>query len=292
MGERFAAEAQLDTVALTQKFYQSHPDNYDQILVWTDQPLLTDAFAYESTVANEVRGIGVDIYDVSRDFGSGGRLRSFVMMDALRKYPDDPTQKFLGENNTLSVIGQEAGHRWLAFLEFLDHTRQRSDGLLGRDLAHWSFFMDSDASVMEGNDIQDLGGGSFRTVGAVSRYSLLDQYAMGLIPDSAVPPFFYVESPANVVPARTSESAPMVGVTFTGTRRDVLIGDITAVNGPRVPSSATAAKVHRQAFIYLVSAGKSPDPALAARVDRIRKAWEGFFFQATDRRMTAVTTLR
>jgi hypothetical protein len=31
---------------------------------------------------------------------------------------------------------------------------------------------------------------------------------------------------------------------------------------------------------------------LAAKVDRFRKAWETFFFQATDRRMTAVTTLR
>ena len=62
---------------------------------------------------------------------------------------------------------------------------QRSDALLGRDLAHWSFFFDSDASVMEGNDIEDLGGGSFRTVAAVQRYSLLDQYAMGLVPDSA-----------------------------------------------------------------------------------------------------------
>ena len=41
--------------------------------------------------------------------------------------------------------------------------------------------MDSDASVMEGNDIEDLGGGSFRTVGAVRRYSRLDQYAMGLL---------------------------------------------------------------------------------------------------------------
>ena len=53
---------------------------------------------------------------------------------------------------------------------------------------------------MEGNDIEDLGGGAFRTVGAVSRYSLLDQYAMGLVSPSQVPPFFYVEAPTNVVP--------------------------------------------------------------------------------------------
>ena len=61
--------------------------------------------------------------------------------------------------------------------------------------------MDSDASVMEGNDIEDLGGGSFRTVGAVRRYSRLDQYAMGLRGRAEVPPFFYVAEPDEPVPA-------------------------------------------------------------------------------------------
>ena len=60
VGERFAEQAQLDTVAVARKFYQTHPDNYDQLVIWTDAPLIDDAFAYETTVANEVRGIGLD----------------------------------------------------------------------------------------------------------------------------------------------------------------------------------------------------------------------------------------
>jgi hypothetical protein len=292
LGERFAQQAQVDLVALSRKFYQSHPDNYDQLVVWSDAPVITDAFAFETTVKNEIRGLGIDTYDLASDFGSAGRLRSLVMMDWLGKYPDNPAQKFLGENNTVSVLGQESGHRWLAFLEFRDRTGQRSDALLGRDLAHWSFFLDSDASVMEGNDIEDLRGGSFRTVGAVQRYSALDQYAMGLIPESAVPPFFYVEDPTNMSPTRTSESAPQVGVTFNGTRRDVLIQDVIAIHGPRVPSSAESARVHRQAFVYLVTAGKSADSGQVSKIDGIRRAWETFFLQATEGRMQAITTLR
>jgi hypothetical protein len=62
----------LDTVAVAKKFYSTHPDSFDQILMWTDQPLVRDAFAYEVTVANEVRGLGQDIYDLSTSFGSGG----------------------------------------------------------------------------------------------------------------------------------------------------------------------------------------------------------------------------
>ena len=289
LGERFARSPSIDTVAIGRAFFQTHPDNYDQILIWTDQRLIRDAFAYELTVANEIRGLGVDIYDLSHDFGSGGRLRSVVVMDSIGKYPDDPNQKFLGENTAMSVIGQEVGHRWLAYMEFRDHTGARSDVLLGRDLAHWSFFFDSDASVMEGNDIEDLGGGQFRTIEAVKRYSRLDQYAMGLVPPSAVPSFFYVESP---VSTKAREDAPQIGVTFSGTRREVLVDDVIAIHGARSPSSAESPKVHRQAFILLVSAGRSTDAGQVAKIDLFRRTWEGFFLEATEGRMTAITRLR
>ena len=292
VGERFAGSAQLDTVALLQKFYKNHPDNYDQVLIWTDAPLIQDAFAYEVTVANEVRGIGVPVFDAARDFGSAGRLRSMAVMDWLGKYPEDPKQRFLGENNTLSVMGQEVGHRWLAFVDFRDHTGNRSSQLLGRDDSHWSFFFDSDASVMEGNDIEDLGGGSFRTVGAVTRYNLLDQYLMGLVPPSQVPSFFYVQNPTNLSSARTSESGPEIGITFNGTRRDVLVQDVIAIHGSRDPSSANSSKVHRQAFIFLSSAGTAPPASAVAKLDNIRRQWEAFFLAATDGRMTAITALR
>jgi hypothetical protein len=212
-------------------------------------------------------------------------------MDFLGKYPDDPLQRFLGENNTVSLLGQEVGHRWLAFVDFRDHTGQRSGALLGRDLAHWSFFMDSDASVMEGNDIEDLGGGSFRTIGAVRRYSRLDQYAMGLVPSSDVPSFFYVADPVNLSQQKDPESAPNVGITFNGTRRDVLIDDIIAIHGPRQPAAAEAPRVHRQAFVYVVGGGRSVDSAQVAKVDRIRRQWEEFFLAATEGRMRADTRL-
>jgi hypothetical protein len=292
VGERFAERGEMDTVQIARKFYASHPDNYDQLIIWTDAPLIQDAFAYETTVANEIRGLGINTYDASRDFGSAGRLRSFAVMDFIGKYPDNPQQRFLGENSTVSVLGQEVGHRWLAFFNFRDHVGNRSERLLGRGAAHWSFFFDSDASVMEGNDIEDLGGGSYRTVAAVQRYSLLDQYAMGLVGPNDVPAFFYVENPVNVVPPRTAEDGPRVGVTFNGTRRDVLVQDVIAVHGPRVPSAAESSKVHRQAFLFVVSAGRSVDNAQVEKIDRIRREWETFFRQATDGRMQAVTTLR
>ena len=292
LGERFAAQSELDTVALLQKFYRDHPDNYDQVVIWTDTSLIQDAFAYELTVKNGIRGLGQSLFDASRDFGSGGRLESFTMMDWISKYPDDPNQRVLGENSALAVLAHETGHRWLALFEFRDHTGATSEQLLGRGASHWSFFFDSDASFMEGNDIEDRGGGSFRTNDAVRRYSRLDQYAMGLIPESDVAPFFYVENPTNIVPNRNRESAPQTGVTFNGTRRDVLIQDIIAINGARSPSFAEAPRVHRQAFVFLIGAGRTADPAQIAKIERFRTAWEPFFRTATEERMQVVTTLR
>jgi hypothetical protein len=292
VGERFSVDPQLDAVAVIRKFYATHPDDYDQLILWTDAPFVRDAFAFETTIKNEIQGIGLQVFDAASEFGSAGRLRSYALMDWLDKYPNDPQQRFLGENSTVAVLGHEVGHRWLAFFDVRDHTGARSEALLGRDLSHWSFFFDSDASVMEGNDIADLGGGSFRTSAAANRYSLLDQYAMGLVPPSEVPGFFYVQNPTNVTPNRTAESAPQVGVTFNGTRRDLLIDDIIAVNGPRIPTSAESARVHRQAFIYITSAGRVPSAAAIAKLDRIRIEWEPFFRTATDGRMQAITTLR
>ena len=293
VGERFGLRGELDTVAVAQKFLQSHPDAYDQIVIWTDAPILLEAFAFEINIANDIQGIGLPIFDIPSDFGSD-ELSSIVVMGWLGKYSDDTEMKLLDEreDTTLSILGHEVGHRWLSFLDFSNHDRERSSALLGRDHAHWSFFFDSDASVMEGNDIEDLGGGAFRTVAAVAGYSPLDQYVMGLRDASDVPSFFYVEAPTNTSPPARRAGAPRVGVTFNGTRRDVLIADVIEVEGERVPSAADSPRVQRQAFLYVVRGGRDPNPEHVAKLDRIRQQWETFFHEATDRRMTAETRLR
>jgi len=291
VGERFTTRSELDTVSTLRRFLGAYPDDFDNVVLFTDSQVLNDGFAYELTIANDIQGLNMQRFDASRDWGSAGVLQSLVMMDALEKYPDNPHDEFLGTNSTVSVLGQEFGHRWLAFLTFRDATGRASRQLLGRDDAHWSFFLDSDASVMEGNDIEDLGDGSFRTAAATKRYSLLDQYAMGLVDQSAVPPFFYVENPTDVRPARRARSAPELDVTFKGTRRDVTIDDVIAVSGARIPSAAEARREYRQAFLYITSSGRVPAAAEVEKVDRIRVAWEQFLSAATDSRMRVDTRL-
>ncbi|MDO8681601.1 MAG: hypothetical protein Q7R30_24080 [Acidobacteriota bacterium] len=287
-GELFTASPSLDLVAATRRFYQSHPDNFEQLVFWTDTTVVTTAFAFESTVKNAITGTGLEVFDFSAELGSGGSLESVINMDRISKYPDTPAAKIFGEISALGILAHETGHRWLARLLFRNADRSISDQLLGRQLAHWSFFMDSDGSVMEGNEIEDLGGGAFRTAAATEKYSRLDLYAMGLATDAEVPRWFFIDAP---ISDRTRESGPFVGSTITGTRRDVLIQDVIDALGPRAPAAADSPRLHRQAFVFVRLATAVLNPQDLTRLARIREEFGPFFSRATENRMTVRTTL-
>ena len=293
VGERFASERSFDLAGAAQVFYSEFGDSYDQLVFWTDTRVTgSDTFAFESTVKNEVRGIGQSLVDLAREYGSGGRLASVVMMDVLTKYPADPNQRANGENTPLSLVAHETGHRWGATLRFRDGGGS-NDVWLGRQLAHWGFFTDSDASVLEGNEIQDSGG-SFLTTAPSLRYSPFDLYAMGLLPESEVPATFYVETPVITEPATggfNRESAPRSGVSMTGTRREVTIGAVVSEMGARSPAAGSGPRAHRQAWIYVTSAGRAADPAAISKLEGFRRAFEDFFAQATGGRMSVETRL-
>ena len=112
---------------------------------------------------------------------------------------------------------------------------------------------------------------------------------MGLLAESEVPRAFYVESPSGA--SQDRESAPRTGVSFTGTRREVSIGDVVAAMGPRNPPASRAPRVHRQAWVYVVGRGRTADPAAIAKLETIRRAFEGFFLGATGGRMSVETRL-
>ena len=144
--ESFRDRDGLDTVAVARKFYTTHADDYQQLIIYTSRRLVpAGVFSFEETVHNTDAGIGASQADLTAEYGSRGRLESFVTMDTIGKYPDDINQRFLGEDSTLTVLGHEVGHRWLANARFRDGATTSTE-LLGRDEVHWSFFVDTDGS--------------------------------------------------------------------------------------------------------------------------------------------------
>jgi hypothetical protein len=287
IAERFVAKPFFDHLAVAKAFLREFADDYDHLVVFLDFPLsLNGAFAFEITIKNDIHGIGDDVFDLSPQVGSKGRLRSFVQMGSLARYPSDPNTQFLETNSTLDVMGQETGHRWLSKLHFLDGNGEKSDALLGRDLVHWSFCHNTLASDMEGNLFREDGGDRFTSIAATERFSPLDQYAMGLIPAADVPPFYYVDG------CFDPTAAPEVGAVIQGSRIDLTLDDIIAAEGPRTPEAAKAPHTFNMAFILVAMADQFPSDDSIAKVDGIRAAWEPYFAQATDGHGSVSTAIR
>lgn len=297
IGEVFSLTNSLDLAAVTKRFYQTHDDAYEFLVVFTNFDFEQGgAFAFELNISNQVTGIGLERFvnppqfDFSSQFGSRGRLESLLTMGNLSRYPADPSAVFLRSvDSTLSVMGQEAGHRFLSYAGWSDpNGSSRSTALLGRDLQHWSFFFNSEASVMEGNRIRDNSNGTFTTTAAVEQYNEIDQYLMGLRDPGEVGPSFLVQNPS---PSRSPASPPALNVSFSGTRSDVLLSQIISANGPRVPTAVTAPKRFNFAFILVSSRNNPASADQIAKVDRIRRDWESFFQRATSFRGTASASL-
>ncbi|HJS72955.1 MAG TPA: hypothetical protein VJ921_01620, partial [Vicinamibacteria bacterium] len=216
IAERFLEGRLIDNVGVAKSFYRELSDSYDSLVVWTNfESDEDDAFAYAAAVSNDASGIGDDLYDRTAAWGSGGALESYVFMGDVRRYPREPTGRVLGaaaRPTTLGLLAHEVGHRFLTSATVV-HPGVAPDVLLGRQGAHWSFFLDTDASFLEGNEITEESPGRFRTVETISRYSRLDLYLMGLAEPTEVAPFFVVTSPNATLfgePA-DNESTPIPG---------------------------------------------------------------------------------
>jgi hypothetical protein len=284
--ERFSETEKLDLVSVSRRFYASHPDAFDQLVVYTTRALnpLGGSLAFEVNVRNEVAGIGLERLDRTAEWGSAGRLESVVFMDSVDGY--------LAVDG-FEILAHEVGHRWLAQPGFRSSDGATSAALLGRGGVHWSFFLDTDASVMEGNEIEERGGGRFETTDFARGYSALDQYVMGLRAAAEVPPFFYVDVADDFRPNRTykSSSAPEAGVSFTGVRRTVRIEDVVAAMGPRSPDAAQAPRLLRQAYVLVADGAGPATEARLRAVSRIRSRFELYYAAATGGRGLALTHL-
>lgn len=290
-------------------FYGVRPDIYDVLVTFTSFHTNMLGGAFYLPLRNSVSGIranqgrGPEHFDNATGFGAN-ELKGFVYMgdlyqcDVMRvlqvpvgcselpPFPEMPHSLF-------GIMGQEVGHQWGSFVRFRDPVSgEPSTELLGRDDAHWSALAHSGGSPMEGNDWRILEPDSFEQVKVEqARYSELDQYLMGLRPASDVSPFFFIRSPSpHVDPAEPPGTGP---TQLRGTRVELTIDDVIAVEGERTPKFGEAPHMTREAFVLFVLEG-TPQEQIereVARIENVRRNWQRYFYEATGRRMRAITTL-
>lgn len=289
--ETFSRQKRLDLPQLTRAFYRDHPDQFDTLFIWTDFPFDNGlGVARAFNVRNDIKGIGLRLFDRSGTYGSARLSTLLSMGDIANNWPSDPQAHVVGLNSAISIVCHEQGHRWLSYVHF-DAQHDIKDDLLGRERAHWSFLMDtrteengSFSSLMEGNAWRENSSGTFTTVQtAVNYFNALDLYLMGLVPAEEVPPipFLIVEDEVKQI---LRSKSPVSNFSLSATRKTTSVAQIVEREGARVPDSANAPKKIRIAFILLTEKGASASNATLAKVERYREAIIRYFSVATGRR--------
>jgi uncharacterized protein (TIGR03437 family) len=296
VAEVFANGLQIDIVTVAQRFYQTHEDAYDYLVVYNNMGIAAageGTIAFENTVRSSGTGYNVPQQDAGAEYGSPTRLQSILQMGNLTQYPADPTALVPARSQQgdtpLSILAHETGHLFLAFTSVYDPSTAAGGPMLGYQLAHWSFLYDSEASVMEGERILDRGSSvspQFKTTDTVQAYSPLDQYLMGFRASAGVSDTFYVNNPRPGYPAVLH---PLSGITLDGTKVNVSAADIVRAAGRRTPDSTVAQRHFRFAFILVVPTGSQPD---TQQIDTYRRQFEPFFAQASSGNAAADTSLK
>ncbi|MFI5371696.1 MAG: hypothetical protein ACHQ52_09065 [Candidatus Eisenbacteria bacterium] len=288
-----SGHAKVDLQEVSRAFYRSHGDDYDAIAVFlasglTDWMGSETAFASCDVVRNDVDGIGLDRFDESATMGSAGRLSALLDMNGMHLYLDDPNANItaLGLNlSGLQTIGHELEHRWGAYVA-VESLGAATYDLLGRDYAHWNFWFDSDASVLEGCDWAAITPDSFATDEVEDRYGRLDQYVMGLRKPDQVGPLLLVTQPDDIVPPGNylPKAIPEVGVGCHAVPRWMSIDDVVAANGPREPAAPDTLPLVRVAFVLAIPRGTTASAGDLARLDSLRARFVPWFETATEGR--------
>lgn len=285
----------VNEVALTKEFYNNFPDDFFQIVFFTNWAQTMGGFANEVNIKNNIQGIGLGIFDNSATWGSAGKLESRCNMNRLAAWPSvDPTVRFGGsQQNFLTIMGQESGHRWGAFMNFVDQSMMVSNLILGRAEAHWSYFTDVDHSCLEGGDWVFWAVSTpplWQVPTMIDYFSEVDEYTFGVRTPEEVSDMFFVSSATNNLPQNRSAAPPSQGTVSAGDSINVAITDIIAAEGPRVPPER-ADKDPRMAFILLVQNGNTPTAGELAQIAGYRSAWEDYFEVSVDGRLSLNTSI-
>ncbi len=288
--EDFRNYESIDIPELMKTVYGRIPDHYEFATLLSNFNLtpVPGVQAFAVNVQNDVRGIGnpssrgASIFRDQKRYGSAKKLQNITFLGNIHEYPSRPDQTIPDTyTSLLQLLAHEVGHRWLSYAK-IQRNGLAQDFLLGRDKSHWSFFLDSDGSFVEGNQI-NARGNSFVTSMPFQGYSTLDLYLMGFLKPEGVRNTFIVEGAGRFSPdfPFAPESSPEPDVSFQGSAHTVVIDDIIAANGAREPDSSTSQKSFRHLFVLIVKKETPSTPDELAAVDLLRRQWESFFSDAT-----------
>jgi subtilase family serine protease/flagellar hook assembly protein FlgD len=263
---------------VAQTFYQNRADEYDFLITFTTFDFATgEALAFYNSIKNDIEGIGQERFDYSARFGSQGRLQGYVDMAALSRWELNSANP--GFDRTLDALAHELMHRWGSSVHFLNSSGQVSDALLGRDRQHWSYFLNSQASVMYGSRWAQRADGRFESVDTYRGYSDLDLYLAGFKTASEVGSLELIQSTSG-----NRDAIPERGALISGALQAIPLAQVIAHEGARRPSAEQSPKMFRAGLVLLRRPGESISPIVLAQLEQLRIAFQQRFSELTQGR--------
>ncbi|NTX54914.1 CARDB domain-containing protein [Myxococcus sp. CA039A] len=273
---------------VARKFFETHADAYDFLVVLPtfDVNLGQDIAGRHLFVRNAVQGIGVPLFDGGAEYGSLARLKGYVDLRGL-----SPDSQGSTVESVSALLAHEVLHQWSGRVAYLDpETQVHRMDLVGREGSHWSFFLDSEASVLYGSDWVQASSGTFAAVHSRARYSALDLYLMGLMGPEEVGPLTLL-SPGQDVSQVATDLPPPDGTSIEASARVLSISDVVGAEGPRLPSVESSQRAFRAAFVVLTPPGQQATPQQVAFVEGLRRSFSNSFFFLTRGRAVFETEL-
>lgn len=254
------------------------------LLVFASDPLGCEELFY-LPMANDIRGIGYQHEDARELFDDSpeSALEGIVFLNDIaywRRHPDE----------FASAFHHEVAHRWGARVH-VQLPGLPAEALLGREQQHWSYYLETGGSALEGNSWMAAAEGRFRAHSPVelAGFSDLDLYLMGALSPADVRPSFLVrptsEHGEDCSGSSFSAASPpqwCMPHEVAGATVPVTAADVIAAEGEREPAAAFP-RVLSAAVVLLASGADSFDEAacvhfsaaLRARMEAFRAATRG-----------------
>jgi len=209
--------------AITKRFYALFQDSYDSVGITTESTRLTTPSyqAFHQRVRNDVKGIGLPLFDNSANYGSAGRLSGIEFF----------TGATMTTNRTLA---HETAHRWSSFIDWgkllgitlAGHQPTAHDPLMTGGETRIGAVLQATRRVANTN-----GSWTIQRTPAPILFHPYTLYAMGLMAPESVPEIAFFEDQGQFNPSGIA--TPEIGAVISGNARTATAFNVIGMMGTR-----------------------------------------------------------
>lgn len=296
-GTIYSNAVTIDSIRVIRKFYETHPDVYDFIVIYSAIPTNTQAGS-GLTVKNGIRGNGSFFPDLDETakYGSKGKLLGQIFI------PPSLGLDASGGIDLLGTLVHEVSHHWIMFIGdiagckdnpnlSIKCTKTPSGFRVSQDGGHWSSNVDTFV-IENGVVFKHPNGGlawqmdpvgycaGVPTTGSSVRFNDIDLYLMGFISPNEAKPIYWYDLD-NVFNEKLGGRKC--------TRHILTAQDIITMEGPRQPAYPATQRDFKIGFILLTAPKQSVTQQQISRMNNIVNNFPTMWYEATHRTSTMTT---